>query len=39
MKGGAYNVGLSDANISKAELCERIKAQVPNFVYLEAADR
>jgi nucleoside-diphosphate-sugar epimerase len=36
MKGGAYNVGLSDANISKAELCERIKAQVPNFVYLEA---
>src|SRR5882757_2128287 len=36
MRGGAYNVGLSDANISKAELCERIKAQVPNFVYLEA---
>jgi nucleoside-diphosphate-sugar epimerase len=36
MKGGAYNVGLSDANISKAELCERIKAQVPSFVYLEA---
>jgi nucleoside-diphosphate-sugar epimerase len=36
MKGGAFNVGLSDANISKAELCERIKAQVPNFVYLEA---
>ncbi|MBV9556518.1 MAG: SDR family oxidoreductase, partial [Pseudolabrys sp.] len=36
MKGGAYNVGLSDANLSKAELCERIKAQVPSFVYLEA---
>ena len=36
MKGGAYNVGLSDANISKAELCERIKAQLPHFVYLEA---
>src|ERR1043166_6226629 len=36
MKGGAYNVGLSDANISKAELCERIKVQVPNFVYLGA---
>jgi nucleoside-diphosphate-sugar epimerase len=36
MKGGAYNVGLSDANISKAELCERIKLQVPEFVYLEA---
>jgi nucleoside-diphosphate-sugar epimerase len=37
MKGGAYNVGLSDANLSKAELCERIKAQVPSFVYLEAS--
>jgi nucleoside-diphosphate-sugar epimerase len=36
MKGGAYNVGLSDANLSKAELCERIKRQVPEFVYLEA---
>lgn len=36
MKGGAYNVGLSDANISKAELCDRIKLQLPNFVYLEA---
>jgi nucleoside-diphosphate-sugar epimerase len=37
MKGGPYNVGLSDANLSKAELCERIKAQIPDFVYLEAA--
>ena len=36
MKGEPYNVGLSDANMSKAELCERIKAQLPNFVYLEA---
>ena len=36
MRGRAYNVGLSDANLSKAELCERIKAQVPQFVYLEA---
>lgn len=36
MKGLAYNVGLSDANLSKAELCARIKAHVPNFVYLEA---
>jgi nucleoside-diphosphate-sugar epimerase len=36
MKGQAYNVGLSDANLSKAELCERIKKQIPNFVYLEA---
>jgi nucleoside-diphosphate-sugar epimerase len=36
MKGGAFNVGLSDANLSKAELCERIRVQVPGFVYLEA---
>jgi len=36
MKGRPYNVGLSDANLSKAELCERIKAHIPAFVYLEA---
>ena len=36
MKGQAYNVGLSDANLSKWELCQRIKARVPGFVYLEA---
>lgn len=30
MKGGPYNVGLSDANLSKAELCARIKKQLPN---------
>lgn len=32
-----YNVGLSDANLSKSELCERIKQAVPAFEYLEAA--
>lgn len=36
MKGQAYNVGLSDANLSKLELCAKIKEQVPDFVYLEA---
>jgi nucleoside-diphosphate-sugar epimerase len=36
MRGEPYNVGLSDANLSKAELCERIKAQVPDLVYVEA---
>jgi nucleoside-diphosphate-sugar epimerase len=36
LSGRAFNVGLSDANLSKAELCDRIKAQVPEFVYLEA---
>jgi len=36
MKGAPYNVGLSDANLSKLELCERIKLQIPAFAYLEA---
>jgi len=36
MKNEPYNVGLSDANLSKLELCEEIKKSVPNFVYLEA---
>jgi len=36
MKGGPYNVGLSDANLSKWELCERIQKHIPHFVYLEA---
>jgi nucleoside-diphosphate-sugar epimerase len=37
MKDQPYNVGLSDANLSKLELCERIHAQLPDFVYLEAS--
>jgi nucleoside-diphosphate-sugar epimerase len=36
MKNNAYNVGLSDANLSKLELCAKIKEQVTDFVYLEA---
>ncbi|KCZ94540.1 NAD-dependent epimerase/dehydratase family protein [Hyphomonas johnsonii] len=36
MRGEAYNLGLSDANLSKIELCQRIQEQVPSFVYLEA---
>lgn len=36
MRGEAYNVGLSSANLSKLELCARIKAQLPGFVYVEA---
>lgn len=36
MQGRPYNVGLDDANLSKLELCERIRAQVPGFTYLEA---
>jgi nucleoside-diphosphate-sugar epimerase len=37
MKGGPYNVGLSDANLSKRELCERIQAHIPAFVFIESA--
>lgn len=37
MKNEPYNVGLSDANLSKRELCEEIKKQVPNFYFTEAA--
>jgi nucleoside-diphosphate-sugar epimerase len=37
MKGQAYNVGLSDANLSKLELCEEIRKQVPEFHILESA--
>lgn len=37
MKGEPYNVGLSDCNLSKRELCEEIKQQVPRFYFIEAA--
>ena len=36
MQGEPYNVGLSDANLSKLELCAEIKKQVPEFFYTEA---
>jgi nucleoside-diphosphate-sugar epimerase len=35
MKGEIYNVGLSDTNISKKELCERIQKYLPEFTFLE----
>ncbi len=37
MRGEPYNVGLSDANLSKSELCERIQRQVRGFYFSEAA--
>ncbi len=37
MKGQPYNVGLSDANISKQELCEEIRKHVPELYFVEAA--
>lgn len=36
MKDEPYNVGLSDANLSKWELCDEIKKQVPDFYFVEA---
>ena len=34
MIGEPFNVGLSDANLSKKELCEAIKKVVPDFQYV-----
>jgi nucleoside-diphosphate-sugar epimerase len=36
MKGQIYNVGLSDANVSKRELCEIIRRHVPDFTFVDA---
>ncbi|MDP3792936.1 MAG: SDR family oxidoreductase, partial [bacterium] len=35
MKDQVYNVGLSDTNLSKWELCEEIKKQIPKFIFFE----
>lgn len=34
MKGEPYNVGLSDCNLTKRQLCEEIKRYVPRFAIL-----
>ena len=34
MKGRPYNVGLSEANLSKWELCQAIQRHVPRFTFL-----
>lgn len=36
MNGQIYNVGLSEANVSKMELCQAIQKQVPDFTFLDA---
>ena len=36
MKDRPYNVGLSDANLSKWELCETIRGHLPQFVFVES---
>lgn len=35
--GEIFNVGLTDANISKIELCERIKRFIPDFYFTESS--
>lgn len=37
MKGQIYNVGLSEANVSKMELCIAIQKHIPEFIFPEAA--
>ena len=34
--GEIFNIGLSDANLSKIELCEEIKKQIPEFYFKNA---
>ena len=36
MRGQIYNVGLSEANVSKRELCQAIHKRLPEFVFLDA---
>ncbi len=36
MKGQAYNVGLSEANLTKRELCQEIKMQLPALAVIES---
>jgi len=36
MRGHIFNVGLTEANVSKRELCERIQKQIADFVFMEA---
>lgn len=36
MKCNSFNVGLSDANLSKIELCKKIQTHFPDFVFMES---
>ncbi len=36
MRNQIYNMGLAEANLSKLELAERIRREVPQFTYVEA---
>lgn len=36
MRGQIFNVGLTEANVSKRELCQHIAKQLPEFVFVDA---
>ena len=36
MQGQTYNCGLSDSNLTKKELCQKIKIFIPNFEHINA---
>lgn len=36
MRGRAYNVGLTNANLTKAQLCDEIARVLPGFIWTEA---
>ncbi len=36
MNNEPFNVGLSSANLTKIELCEKIKEHLPNFTFIES---
>ena len=38
MKGEIFNIGLSDANLTKKELCEKIKKFIDDFIYFDGTD-
>ena len=38
MKGEIFNIGLSDANLTKKELCEKIKKFIDDFIFFDGTD-
>jgi len=36
LKNEPYNIGLSDANLNKLQLCQEIKKHIPDFYFVEA---
>jgi len=38
MKGQIYNVGLREGNLTKWEICQEIKKQIPDFTFIESQE-